>query len=418
MSERKDPSSPDRKGVPPKVRTVLVEMLVRCIACILTLSQQIAGRKLFEVLAKNTTSHGEENGQECTAEVDWPWDKHAPLLAMCRRQSRDATWRVQKVVRPPQYSSPVQQICEPSSSCSSHQFIDSRAYKLKPKEQVFGQDARHDWGEMHDLILRIQSSDGKWYIAKDTSRNRETGIQAAKSAYSIRKIVDNCGFAGLVARPFLGHILANVYSEENSFLEQVSLRNAHISTFQDGVSVASIESIASKDASVRSKAHAVLKNIAEEDVLLVTAFDFLTAQMDRVSKNVMMDHAEKIHLIDNLDSSFGHYLGRRNLQDIIPENNMFLHPTSPFFVGCYVGNMSSEQSMFPPHLLQCLTDIEQQETDQIYHDFKFLSLAEARLVKRRASLLLQGMNTALEVYLGSGYLDRLKCHEHERAAIL
>mmetsp|Transcript_3845 Transcript_3845/g.24359 ORF Transcript_3845/g.24359 Transcript_3845/m.24359 type:complete len:394 (+) Transcript_3845:276-1457(+) len=393
-------------------------MLVRCTVCILVLSQRIRGRKLFEVLANNKKSHLEEKGQECSAESDWPWNQHAPLLAMCSRQSSNATWRVQKVVRPPQYSSFVQQICEPSSACSSHQFIDARAYKLKAKEQVFGQDARHDWGAMHDLVLRIQSTDGKWYIMKDTSSNRETGIHAAKTAYSIRKMVDDCGFAGLVARPFLGHILASVYSEDNSYLQQVSLRNAHFSIFQDGVSVASIESIASKDPSVRTKALAVLKNIAEEDVLLVTAFDFLTAQMDRVSKNVMMDHAENIHLIDNLDSSFGNYLGGRKLQDIIPKNNMFLHPASPYFVECFVRNLSNGQSMYPPQLLQCLTHIEQQETDQIYSEYKLLSLAEARLVKRRASLLLQGVDTASEVYLGSGYLGRLKCLQHHSAAVV
>lgn len=161
-------------------------------------------------------------------------------------------------MQPPQYSSLVQQICEPDSTCSSYQFIDARACKLKAKEQVFGQDARHGWAPMHDLELHIKSTDGNWYIVKDTSHNRERGIHAAKTAYSIRKMVDDCGFAGLVARPFLGHLLASVYSQENSYLQQVSLRNAHISTFQDGVSVASMESIASKDASLRSKAHAVL----------------------------------------------------------------------------------------------------------------------------------------------------------------
>lgn len=363
---------------------------------------------MVEVLEYKSKSHGVEQSLGCTAESDWPWNQHGPLLAMCSRPSSNATWRVEKVVRPTHHSLSAQQICDPRNTCSSHQFIHIRAYKLQAKEQVLGQDARHDWGEMHDLILQIKGKDGTWYIVKDTSRNHDTGIHAAKTAYSVGKVVDDCGFAGLVARPFLDHIWADVYSQDDSYLQQVSLRNAHISTFQNGVSVASIESIASTNASLRLKAQAILKNVAKEDVLRAAAFDFLTAQMDRHSKNVLLDHAGKIHLIDNLDSSFGHYLGRRELEDILPKNNRFLHPSSPFFVGCFERNLSSKQTVYPPKLLQCLNHIKQQAAEQIYSEYKLLSLAEARLVQRCASLLLQGMDTTLAAYLGSGYRRRLE----------
>lgn len=384
-------------------------IVLACVGAFLWKNEDGSGTRLkIPVPAHQNGGVVGEQNDTCTTGEGWPWKEGPPVLAMCSRKSEKASWTVLKPTQSFWSSLSRKNVCLPKTECSRHGLLHVRAWRLDPTEEVFGKQTQRDRGSMHDTVLSFQDNDGTWYIVKDTSSHKTSGMHAVQSAFGIGKLVDDCGFNGVVARPVIRDIVADVYTREGSFLEQVSIRNAHISDYREGVSLASIHHVASKSAEARAKARAFLRSVPGRDVLLAAAFDFLTVQFDRVSKNVLLDSNRSVHLIDNLDSSFGEYLGHVELEDKQVHSSVFLEPASSMYIGCYVQDASTE-SDYPPQLAQCLARLQNTSAENLYEEYQMPSLLAAQLLQQRAALLLGGMKVALANYLGPDHLHALDC---------
>jgi len=180
-------------------------------------------------------------------------------------------------------------VCEPEPKCTTPGALHVRAWKLDESEEVLGTPTTRDRGSMHEWLVTFRDVRGKWYVAKDTSFFRKGGEHAVKSAFGIAKLVDECGFHDIVSRPMVVDVLANVTEEDGTYVQQLSLKNAHVSEFKNGTSLESISRVGSRSKEAHAYALGLLRKIAEEAVLRAAGFDFLTAQFDRVAKNVLLD---------------------------------------------------------------------------------------------------------------------------------
>lgn len=349
-----------------------------------------------------------ETQQARCVDDGWPWTSGPPPLAVCSRRTPKDPWHVRRTSVPAIQRKDLDDVCEPKTKCTTPGALQVRAWKLDGTEDVFGTPTQRDRGSLHDWLLTFRDHAGTWYVAKDTSYLQKGGEHAVESAYGIAKVVDECGFHDIVSTPTVVDVLANVTRKDGTYVQQLSIKNAHVSEFQNGTSLENISRVSSQSEEKRERAREYLRNVAAEDVLRAAVFDFLTAQFDRLAKNVLLEENGRIHLIDNLDSSFGKYLGREANEREQVHASVFLEPTSFMYVGCHV-DMAKERTNYSPRLAQCLAHLKGNTTRQLYVSYRLPSIPAAQLLQQRAILLLGGIDVALAYYLRIGHLEGQGC---------
>lgn len=386
---------------------VLVSVLLAAVSSTVVLRWRRLGGEAQHVSIRVDVEAKETQQARCV-EDGWPWTHGPPPLAMCSRNRPDDPWHVRRTSVPRTTTRDADDVCEPKPKCTSPGALHVRAWKLDESEEVLGTPTTRDRGSMHEWLVTFRDVGGKWYVAKDTSFFREGGEHAVKSAFGIAKLVDECGFHDIVSRPMVVDVLANVTEKDGTHVQQLSLKNAHVSEFKNGTSLESISRVGSQSKEARTHTLELVRNVSAEDVLRAAAFDFLTAQFDRVAKNVLLDDSQRIHLIDNLDSSFGKYLGLKAIEREQVHASVFLEPTSSLYVGCHV-DMAKDVANYPPKLAECLAHLKGNTTRQLYVGYRLPNIQAAQLLQQRAFLLLGGIDVALAYYLGLSHLQGLSC---------
>ena len=352
----------------------------------------------------NAGTRGAATRNEMTE--DWPWVSSQPTRALCVRNTSEQPWEVLRTSVPTRRSSLREDSCAPPASCDDTWHVEAKI--LPPEEPVFDLETTRDQGSMHQTVVKFVDENGKSYVVKDTSYNEADGMHAVRCAYAIGTVVVNCGFEEVVARPMVRNVLAVLRDDDGNREKEIRFRNGEVSTYQPGVSLESVSHVGRKNKDKRSQTVDLLRNISAHSVLLAAAFDYLTLQYDRVAKNVLVDEQSRVHLIDNLDSSFGKYLGLNASEQEQIHASLFLEPSSTLYVGCYF-DLQHHPPQYPSKLQICLAEIQGNTTQQLYETYRLPDLEAARKFHRRAILLRSGLDVALAYYLGVQHLHGLQC---------
>lgn len=344
-------------------------------------------------------------GSECVAEA-WPWLDSSPTRALCVRNTSAEPWDVRQTSLHTRSTSLREQSCAPPPKCDDTWHVEAEV--LAAEDAVFDLETPRDQGSMHFTVVKVVGEDGTKYVVKDTSYDRDHGDHAVRCAYAIGTIVENCGFQDVVARPMVRNVLAVLKDVNKSREMEIRFRNGHVSTYQPGVSLVSVSHVGHANKEKRSQTLELLRNISPQSVLLAATFDYLTLQYDRVAKNVLVDEQNHVHLIDNLDSSFGKYLGHQASEQKQIHASIFLEPASTLYVGCYF-NLQHRPPEYPSKLQTCLAEIQGNTTQQLYETYRLPDLETAQKFHQRAVLLRGGLDVALAYYLGVRHLQGLQC---------